>query len=97
MGQKADDISVIDGCAHCHRLLDLHLHGLSGEELAWTLLRGLQETIRVRIEAGILPFPHDAPPAIKQGKPRKPKAERAPIKARPTAWPSRPFPARKLK
>jgi hypothetical protein len=83
MGQKADDISIIDGCAHCHRQLDLRLHGMSQTLLLEYLLRGIQETMRNRIERGILTLKLDTPkPAhSRPAKPRKPAAERRKVPA----------------
>lgn len=97
MGQKADDLSVIDGCHHCHSLLDLHAHGMSRALLLEYLLRGLQETIRNRIERGILSVKLDRPKAQKPAVKRKPKGQRAPVQQRENAWPpkgSRKIPTR---
>ena len=106
-GVKASDISGGDGCQSCHDVFDRRAKMPNGElisELDWHFyaLRALQETLEQRIDAGILPFPHDAPPAIKQSKPRKPKAERAAVKSRPTKWPTtkiptKPFPKARTK
>lgn len=84
MGQKADDLSVIDGCLHCHTTLDLHAHSMSRALLLEYLLRGIQETIRNRIERGILQVKLDAPKPLhsRPTKQRKPPAERAKIAAR---------------
>jgi hypothetical protein len=92
MGQKADDLSVIDGCAYCHSLLDLHKHGMSQALLLEYLLRGLQETIRNRVERSILIVHRDIPKpfAERAVKPRKPPAERKKIMGR-TEIQSRPF------
>lgn len=89
MGQKADDISVIDGCAHCHRLLDLRLHGLSQALLLEYLLRGLQETLRSRVRRKILVLKLDAPKplASRATKPRKEKSARKEIRQRAEPWP----------
>lgn len=102
MARKADDFSVIDGCANCHRFLDTEAHKISRALLLEHILRGLQETLRNRIDRGLLflsqdtPAPHHAKPT----KPRKPRDQRAKIQSR-TDWPkgrsmpSRPFPTRK--
>jgi len=81
MGQKADDLSVIDGCAHCHSLLDLHKHGMSQALLLEYILRGLQETIRNRVERSILIVHRDIPKpfAERAVKPRKPIEQRRKI------------------
>jgi hypothetical protein len=83
MGQKADDISVIDGCAYCHRLLDTRAHGLSRALLLEYLLRGLQATLRSRIEKGVLWLKPDPakPFAARPTKPRKPAEQRRKIPA----------------
>ncbi len=83
-GTKASDISVANACFGCHRAFDQGL--LTNEEWLVYALRGLQETLEQRIEAGLLIFPHDAPkkPLVK---PRKPKEKRAPIRQGKTEWP----------
>jgi len=89
---KASDISGADACYHCHAMFD----GQSSEQFVgagWHFyaLRGIQETIENRIDRGILILAIDEP-APKATKPRKPKAQRKPIPARKTDWPSKPFP-----
>lgn len=95
MGQKADDLSVIDGCGYCHALLDLHRHGMSQALLLEYILRGMQETIRNRVERNILIVKFDLPKpfAEKPVKPRKPPEQRKKIAGR-TEWQSRPMNAR---
>lgn len=83
MGQKADDTSIIDGCFHCHSLLDQDRHGLSRTLLLEYLLRGIQETIASRALRKIYPVPDKAKPLAERATPpRKPKAERAKIQSR---------------
>lgn len=99
MGQKADDFSVIDGCAYCHRLLDTRAHGLSRALLLEYLLRGLQATLRNRIERGLLFLSQDTPKPLR-ARPVRPRPEqRAKIAQRVDAWPpagSRKIPTRKM-
>ena len=79
---KADDISIADACAACHDALDGRGRApLSSEEWLFYSLRGLQRTLRNRIERGLVVIPLDAAklPSERPTKPRKPKADRAPI------------------
>lgn len=89
MGQKADDVSVGDGCQACHDLMDGRSGVLSREEWLFYAFRALQRTIRRRIEQGLLRLKLDTPkPAYERPiKPRKPKAERPAIPARKDPWP----------
>lgn len=79
---KASDISVANGCKNCHDRMDGRNGILSQEDWLFYALRGLQETLEQRIEAGLLIFPHDAPkqPSVK---PRKPVSQRQKIQSRP--------------
>lgn len=92
-GNKASDISVANACFACHAKLDGQL-GAPLSELEWHVyaLRGLQETLEQRVEAGLLIMPIDLPKERKP-KPRKPAGQRMPIRSS-TAIPSRPFPKR---
>lgn len=91
-GNKASDISVANVCASCHRKFDGHDgEPLSSFDWHFFALRGLQETLEQRIEAGLLIFPHDAPTERKPTV-RKPKEQRAAIpKPKEYKWPSRPW------
>lgn len=85
---KASDISVANACLGCHSAFDTGL--LTNEEWLFYALRGLQETLEQRVEAGLLVLPQDivTPMMDRPTKPRKPKAERKAI-------PSRPFQSRR--
>lgn len=95
-GQKASDLSVIDGCQSCHDIFDLRAKLPSGqyltsEEWLFYALRGLQDTIESRARRQIIIVPLD-PEHLSHERPtppRKPKAERAPIANRKTEWPKR--------
>ncbi len=88
-GNKASDISVANACFGCHRAFDQGL--LTKEEWLTYALRGLQETLEQRIEAGLLIFPHDVPTERKPAV-RKPKQQRAAIpNPKDHKWPSRPW------
>lgn len=90
-GNKASDISVANACFGCHAAFDTG--ALTKEEWLTYALRGLQETLEQRIEAGLLIFPHDAPKPPKAIT-RKPASQRAKIASGPTNWPKRAFPKR---
>jgi len=79
-GTKASDISVANGCSGCHSAFDTGM--LTREEWLFYALRGLQETLEQRIEAGLLIFPNDTQKEHVP-KPRKPKSERKAINSRP--------------
>jgi hypothetical protein len=86
-GIKASDISVANCCWACHERLDGRAKMPDGflitdQDWLFYALRGLQETLEQRIEAGLLIFPHDAPEE-RVPKPRKPKSERKAINSRP--------------
>lgn len=85
MGQKASDISVSNGCSACHDAMDGRSMVLSREDWLFYALRGLQETLQQRFEAGLLIVPVDteAPLMSKPIKPRKPKDQRKKIPSRP--------------
>lgn len=102
--QKADDISVIDGCFACHQFLDFGWVGkISRTVLLAHVNRGLQRTLRNRVERKIVLLKLDAPKPHhdKPVKPRPPKAERRPVRAgKPlesrSSWPvGRKLPTRK--
>ena len=93
-GQKASDLSVVDGCHDCHAVFDRRRkmpHGEYISEYEWWFyaLRALQDTLEARHELGLLIIPLDAPrqPKVRQ---RKPKGQRAKI-------PSRKFPTRSVR
>lgn len=84
MGQKASDLFAVAGCANCHKALD-EAKQLTIEH-ALAMIRAIQETQEMFLEAGVLviPFPDRAVTiATRKIKPRKPKAERARIPSRP--------------
>lgn len=83
MGMKASDLSVVDGCSGCHFCMDQNM--LTKEEWLFYALRGLQETLEQRFEAGLLIVPVDAetPPMERVVKPRKPRDQRKKIASRP--------------
>jgi len=97
-GQKASDLSVIDGCQACHDVFDLRAklpngQYLTSEEWLFYALRGLQDTIESRARRQIIIVPLD-PERLSHDKPtppRKPKAERQAIPHRKTEWPTRPL------
>lgn len=90
--QKASDISVANACFGCHTALDQNL--IPREDWLFFALRGLQETLEQRHEAGLLIVPLDAPKAPKPVQ-RKPKSERKSIPHNPERKiRSRPFPKR---
>lgn len=84
-GQKADDISIADACAACHRVFDGHGHApLTPEEWLFYALRGLQRTLRNRVERGIVVLTLDIERLSSERPvaPRKPRDQRAEIPAR---------------
>lgn len=85
---KASDLSVANACFGCHSAFDTGL--LTHEEWLFYALRGLQETLEQRMEAGLLVLPQDivTPMMDRPTKPRKPKEKRKAI-------PSRPFQSRR--
>lgn len=96
---KADDISCADACFACHRVFDGHGHApLTSEEWLFYALRGLQRTIRNRVERKIVIIPLDAE-RLSSERPvpaRKPVGERkaipaskSPIPQRKDAWPAK--------
>ena len=96
MAQKADDISVVDACAACHDCFDgRHYAPLSKEEWEFYARRGLQRTLRNRVERGIVIVPLDAERLSSERPALKPKAERKPsrpIPHRPMQNNGRPIP-----
>lgn len=95
-GIKASDLSVADGCLRCHDVMDRRAPMPGGElisEADWLFyaLRGLQETLERRREIGLLFVTEDPAKLFTERavKPRKPKADRAPILNRKTQWPKR--------
>lgn len=82
MGNKASDLSVANGCHDCHTAFDQNL--LSREDWLFYALRGLQETLQQRFEAGLLIVPVDIETGLmdRPVKPRKPKSQRAKIPSR---------------
>ncbi|WP_248308250.1 nuclease domain-containing protein [Devosia sp. 919] len=60
MARKADDIAIIDGCFWCHAFLDHGWVGRIGRTvLLEHIIRGLQETLRNRVERGLVPKPSE--------------------------------------
>lgn len=95
---KASDISVANACSSCHAKFD----GQAGEPLSevdWLFyaLRGLQETLEQRHEAGLLIVPIDPKPVrtIRKRKPADKRtfiaASQRPIPANPSRMQSRGF------
>lgn len=66
---------------------------LSREDWLFYALRGLQETLQQRFEAGLLIVPVDVetPASERPANPRKPKDQRTPIPKRKAPWPKRGF------
>ena len=66
---------------------------ISKEDWLFYALRGLQETLQQRFEAGLLIVPVDVetPAGDRPVKPRKPKDQRTPITNRKDPWPKRGF------
>lgn len=86
MGRKASDLSVVDGCAYCHAIMDFRsrlpsVNLIDSADWLWYALRALQETLEARVVLGLLIVPEDAP-RVRKVKPRKPKAERKAIPSR---------------
>lgn len=91
--QKADDTSIADACYACHRVFDGHGHApLTSEEWLFYALRGLQRTLRNRVERKIVIIPLDPEhlSSERTAKPRKPVGERKAIPAS-----NQPIPQRK--
>ena len=94
-GRKADDTSTIHGCLNCHMFLD---HGWVGK-MEWAtvqqhIIRGLQRTLRNRIDRGLIVIPRDAE-RLSSERPiaaRKPRDQRAKIVSAPMPKNSRPIP-----
>lgn len=89
-GTKASDISVANACWACHEVFDGRARTPDGSYLVglqWYVyaLRGLQETLEQRFEAGLLIVPVDAEtlPMERPVKPRKPRDQRKKIASRP--------------
>lgn len=92
--QKADDVSVGDGCPACHDLMDGRSGVLSREDWLFYALRALQRTIRRRIGQGLLKLKLDAAKPVheRQIPARKPREQRVKITSNPDyKWPSRPM------
>lgn len=89
MGMKADDISGCDACNACHMFLDHGWVGKISETIRLRhIIQGLQETLRNRIERGIIFIQQDKAKVYKP-RPRKPKSQRAPLNSRKDFWLSR--------
>lgn len=89
-GVKASDLSVADACFACHEVFDLRAklpNGtfLTGEDWLHYALRGLQDTLEGRVEAGLLFVSHDVVKSFDERpvKPRKPPEQRAKIVGNP--------------
>lgn len=99
---KASDLSVADACFACHEVFDRRAKLPNGEYISnadWHFyaLRGLQDTLEARVEAGLVFVPIDTPKPFHArpiGK-RKPPAERKKIPHGETKWPIRPMRSRK--
>lgn len=92
---KASDISIANACSSCHAVFDGQAMYVGGEPISqsdwhYYALRGLQETLEQRVEAGLLVLPQDivTPMMERPVKARRPQAERKAI-------PSRPFQSRR--
>lgn len=92
-GRKASDLSVADACFACHEVFDLRAkltNGtfLTGEDWLHYALRGLQDTLESRVEAGLLFVSQDVIKTFDERpvKPRKPASQRTKIFSR-TEWP----------
>jgi hypothetical protein len=101
-GVKASDMSVADACFACHEVFDHRAklpNGtfLTGADWLFYALRGLQDTLESRHEAGLLFVSQDAVKSFndRPTKPRMAKASR-PIPQRENPWPeeSRPLQSR---
>ena len=91
-GIKAHDIAGFAGCSACHSYYDVG-HGtrplISTDTLLECVLGAVVESFVRLIAADIIKVPQDkAKPAHERPvKPRKDRADRAPIPKRPDAWP----------
>lgn len=90
-GNKASDISVANACFGCHSAFDTGK--LTHEEWLTYALRGLQETLEQRHEAGLLIVPID-PKHAKTIKPRKPAEKRTAIPKSSRPFASKPLVSR---
>jgi len=88
--QKASDLSVADACFACHEVFDLRAklpNGtfLTGEDWLFFALRGLQDTLESRVDAGLLFVSQDPVKSFHERKvpPRKQPADRAKIVSSP--------------
>lgn len=84
MGVKASDLSTASCCSACHDAMDGRSMVLSREDWLFYALRGLQETLQQRFEAGLLIVPVDIEIGLmdRPVNPRKPKSQRAKIPSR---------------
>lgn len=98
MGNKASDLSVANGCFACHDAMDGRSIVLSKEDWLFYALRGLQQTLQQRFEAGLLIVPVDVETTSSEPpiRPRKPKSERKPIPKPSNPWPKRKMQSRKF-
>jgi hypothetical protein len=95
---KASDLSVADGCHHCHEIFDFRAKLPSGEFLTepewhYYALRALQRTLERRADIGLLivaGFDPQAARTERRVKPRKPPAQRAKVQQRQAKIPQRP-------
>jgi len=88
--QKASDMSVADACFACHEVFDMRAklpNGtfLTGEDWLFFALRGLQDTLESRVDAGLLFVSQDPVKSFHERKvpPRKQPADRAKIVSNP--------------
>lgn len=77
IGNKASDISTVDGCAACHAMFDTG--AMPKEEWLFYALRGLQRTLERRVEQQLLEVHQDAP--------KLPSTPNPKLKRSKTAWP----------
>jgi hypothetical protein len=90
MASKSDDTTVVDGCFHCHTLLDQNKHGLSAEDLFRELLRATHETLASRALRSVYPKMDKAKPFhSRPAKPRLPPELRQAIPTAKRAWGAR--------
>lgn len=84
MGVKASDLSTVSCCSSCHDAIDGRSIVLSREDWLFYALRGLQETLQQRFDAGLLIVPVDIENVLadRTVKSRKPKDQRAKIPSR---------------
>lgn len=78
-GIKASDLSMAFGCFNCHRYLDQGRGQAMSREDALCVIRGLQETLQILVDLGVVVVPADPAPRPTEATPRLPKEQRAPL------------------